>query len=290
MRREHGHGSVRLRRDRQGVYEGRYMSRDGRQRSVYGRSHEEVDAKLAEAMHLDKMQDMARSSHAPGSRTALYRYFDKDDSLLYVGISVSPIARQLQHRQTSRWYDRVAKMTVEWCESREEALDLERIAIINERPRHNIRHKATSDVSPFPKVRPASLKCRWPKAIFDDLSEDAREMLVSIYEFVDVRDAYATDWVEVPIQAALTAIGLYGSNGDVDIPWLLSGIFGELRAAGPSASECRGCRHWMAGLIGSSRIKSSDAKVTLTFTPSPLMTDLIAKFPSYHAFAQEYFS
>jgi len=74
-------------------------------------------------------------------KTALYRYFDADGKLLYVGISLSPTYRQSQHRDASPWYERIARMQVEWFESRRLAMDAERYAIQSELPECNIVHK-----------------------------------------------------------------------------------------------------------------------------------------------------
>lgn len=72
--------------------------------------------------------------------TALYRHFAADGSLLYVGISLSPIARLCQHRETSGWYGEIARVEVEWHPNREAALAAEKAAIQAEGPRHNVIH------------------------------------------------------------------------------------------------------------------------------------------------------
>jgi len=73
---------------------------------------------------------------------ALYRAFDINGQLLYVGISVNPTARFNQHRAIKPWWTVLANMTVEWHKSREAALDAERDAIIAEKPIHNIMHNS----------------------------------------------------------------------------------------------------------------------------------------------------
>lgn len=74
-------------------------------------------------------------------RTALYRCFDVNDDLLYIGISKNPKARWEQHRKTSAWWGRVVTRTVEWFDSREDAARAERTAIRTEGPQHNNHHK-----------------------------------------------------------------------------------------------------------------------------------------------------
>jgi len=70
----------------------------------------------------------------------LYRFFDKDDILLYVGISINAAMRSSQHRQDKHWWSDVARMEVEHTKSRDEALQRERDAIRIEQPLHNIVH------------------------------------------------------------------------------------------------------------------------------------------------------
>lgn len=72
--------------------------------------------------------------------TALYRYFDADELLLYVGISKQPINRLGQHRQDKSWWEQISTVRIERYRTRAEALDAERDAIINECPIYNIVH------------------------------------------------------------------------------------------------------------------------------------------------------
>lgn len=75
------------------------------------------------------------------NKTNLYRYFDKDDKLLYVGISLNAVYRLSQHKITSPWFYEIAKITVETLVNREQAMKAEVKAIQNEKPIHNIQHK-----------------------------------------------------------------------------------------------------------------------------------------------------
>lgn len=69
---------------------------------------------------------------------ALYRHFDAQGVLLYVGISLHAMVRLTQHRDASEWYEQSVRMTIERFASRRELLLAERIAIRKERPRYNI--------------------------------------------------------------------------------------------------------------------------------------------------------
>lgn len=92
-------------------------------------------------------------------RTALYRYFAVDDSLLYVGIAFDPEARGRQHSRTASdtWWHLAAKRTDEWFENRRDAELAELDAITYERPRFNVRDNphTTEDVQRMQRVRAA---------------------------------------------------------------------------------------------------------------------------------------
>lgn len=68
----------------------------------------------------------------------LYRHFDKDGRLLYVGISISAVARLATHKIGSEWYGQIVRIEIERFESRREALDAESAAITNEKPLFNL--------------------------------------------------------------------------------------------------------------------------------------------------------
>lgn len=74
-------------------------------------------------------------------RTALYRYFATDGSLLYVGIAFDPDVRAEQHARNAHdtWWKLAAKRTDEWFNTRRDAEFAEIDAIAKERPRSNVR-------------------------------------------------------------------------------------------------------------------------------------------------------
>jgi hypothetical protein len=69
--------------------------------------------------------------------TALYRHFDGEGRLLYVGISLSAIIRLATHR-ASPWFDEIASVEIERYQTRKDALTAELAAIHNEKPLHNV--------------------------------------------------------------------------------------------------------------------------------------------------------
>lgn len=72
--------------------------------------------------------------------TALYRHYDKDDNLLYIGVSISSIGRYQSHRSQSHWAKDITTMTTEWFDSERLALRAEKKAIKSEKPIYNIVH------------------------------------------------------------------------------------------------------------------------------------------------------
>jgi len=76
--------------------------------------------------------------------TQLYRHFDKDGVLLYVGISLSSVARLRQHEDHSHWFEKITRVEIENFETREKAIEAEVNAIICEKPIHNIMHNNKS--------------------------------------------------------------------------------------------------------------------------------------------------
>jgi len=68
----------------------------------------------------------------------LYRLYDADGTLLYIGISYSAIARYAQHKATQPWIGDVCRIEIETHDvSRAEILEIERRAIADEQPKHN---------------------------------------------------------------------------------------------------------------------------------------------------------
>lgn len=88
-------------------------------------------------------------------KTALYRFFNAEEELLYVGIAADPAHRWKEHRRSKPWAREVTIRVIEWLSSREEASAAEVRAIHIEKPRYNIRdspHKLPPDL-PRPSMR-----------------------------------------------------------------------------------------------------------------------------------------
>ncbi|MGW7330449.1 GntR family transcriptional regulator [Streptomyces sp. NPDC054840] len=109
--------------------------------------------------------------------TALYRLYDADDQLLYVGIAKDPTARWESHARSprsSRWWSLVERRSVEWYASREEADVAETGAIKAERPLHN---RAKVPGVHFVNFRYFSPEIQWHRAPQDPVSEQAARIL-----------------------------------------------------------------------------------------------------------------
>lgn len=84
--------------------------------------------------------------------TYLYRMFGADNTLLYIGISISAVARISQHYKDKEWAHEVVRILITPYESREDALEGEKIAIATERPKYNTHHNLTPTVEFTPSV------------------------------------------------------------------------------------------------------------------------------------------
>ena len=74
-------------------------------------------------------------------KTCLYRHFDKAGTLLYVGIARDHQSRLKAHSRYAEWKYRIAMVTIEHFDTREDAARAEFMAIQAERPLHNIVHR-----------------------------------------------------------------------------------------------------------------------------------------------------
>lgn len=74
------------------------------------------------------------------SKCSLYRHYDVDGNLLYVGISLEPLRRQQGHINTVDWRTAIFQIVIEPFATRENAMAAEEAAIRNEHPKHNTTH------------------------------------------------------------------------------------------------------------------------------------------------------
>jgi hypothetical protein len=140
---------------------------------------------------------------------ALYRHYDASGTLLYVGISLSALTRLEQHKASS-WFGNIARVDIQKFETRQEALEAERIAITSERPVHNIQ-----------RPKPKSAKAIKAEKLADAANESRQgivERMVQFYPLYSVNDAARKLEMSVPSVQRLISEGKLGSM-----------VMGELR-------------------------------------------------------------
>lgn len=113
--------------------------------------------------------------------TALYRVYDAEGTLLYIGISQNPDVRFGQHSQTKDWWGEVTDRKVEWLPTRAEAAVAEKAAIQAENPHWNRNH-AVSELD-NPEAERLYAEHRWnleeARALLPELKERAARDLLA---------------------------------------------------------------------------------------------------------------
>jgi predicted GIY-YIG superfamily endonuclease len=91
-------------------------------------------------------------------RTALYRLYDAQERLLYIGIAKNPTRRWWQHArdQADSWWPDVARKAVEWFDTRVLAEAAEVEAIKREGPPYNTKDVVSFDPAPGYKRQAAA--------------------------------------------------------------------------------------------------------------------------------------
>lgn len=77
----------------------------------------------------------------------VYRYYDADGTLLYVGVTIDPKQRHMNHGYQSPWFRDIASYRLTGPFISEDAgtraRAYERQTIFNEHPLHNVNHQMT---------------------------------------------------------------------------------------------------------------------------------------------------
>lgn len=103
----------------------------------------------------------------PRRLTTVYRLFDAERRLLYVGTSVHPQKRWEQHASIKLWWSAVDHATVAWLPSRDAALSAEREAIATEKPLYNDKATEREAVFPFQGNRGPTRETLLRRAVSD---------------------------------------------------------------------------------------------------------------------------
>jgi hypothetical protein len=80
-------------------------------------------------------------------KTELYRHYNGEGVLLYIGISLDTIVRLRNHEHYSSWFSNIARITIERFPTRSEAEKAEQTAILTEKPLFNRMHNPLADRS-----------------------------------------------------------------------------------------------------------------------------------------------
>ena len=106
----------------------------------------------------------------------LYRHYNKEGVLLYVGISLSAINRLGQHKDHAHWFSLISRVEIESFSSRAEVRNAEISAINKENPLYNLQRPTLKE----------------QKTIYQDAKDDLVKRIVtfnitySIYDLVNI--------------------------------------------------------------------------------------------------------
>ncbi len=129
----------------------------------------------------------------------LYRFFDRQGVLLYIGITVDFKKRHQQHARYKKWWSQVDHdaTVVEYFNGQRAALDAERKAIQLEKPLENDRHNEFVEISEDEEVGCRCGAEDLPAVIYDRLDAEERDTLLAEVRRTPVDDRiYEQEHVE----------------------------------------------------------------------------------------------
>jgi hypothetical protein len=130
----------------------------------------------------------------------LYRHFNKEGALLYVGVSLNALNRLAQHRDVSHWFPAITNVTIEIFPDRKAALAAEQKAIIKENPRHNLHRYTAKELK--------AVKTKLKTA-----ADASRQELVS--KLVYFKPVYSSREAAEVLKLGVTAIKRLIAAGDI---------------------------------------------------------------------------
>jgi predicted GIY-YIG superfamily endonuclease len=145
----------------------------------------------------------------------LYRFHAADDTLLYVGMTINPGQRFIDHAHKKQWWSEVAKITLEQHADYPALVTAEREAIQTEKPLHNIIHNGRRVVAPVERIyRGMERGEAYGLALHNGqflicLVEDGDEMGVGVIPWTPTNELFAGEprWVDGSEIARITAPG-----------------------------------------------------------------------------------
>ena len=108
----------------------------------------------------------------------LYRHFDANDNLLYVGVSLSAFTRLSQHKSNSHWFDEIVRVDIQKYPNRQQVLLAEIEAIQKENPRYNLQRHS--------KVKEETNRINWHA---QESKEDLVKRIVRYKPIYSIKDA-----------------------------------------------------------------------------------------------------
>ena len=106
---------------------------------------------------------------------ALYRCRDASGRLLYAGVSAEPLRRAGQHAYSADWAGMLARIDVDWFQSRAAALAAEAEAIRDDAPLFNDQHSGDRPTYEIDNtIRPKAVRgaCQVPLHVWRQMAED----------------------------------------------------------------------------------------------------------------------
>jgi hypothetical protein len=110
---------------------------------------------------------------ATAERTALYRFFNAEGALLYVGITKNFGQRWTNHAKSKPWWPEAQRHTAEWFDTRREAEAAEKQAVVAECPKYNLVHKPRPPRAPVLRPAPPVKELADPGADYWDIADVA---------------------------------------------------------------------------------------------------------------------
>lgn len=161
------------------------------------------------------------------TKTALYRHYDADGKLLYVGISCDLSRRTKEHSKASDWFDAVEDTKVQYLSTREHAEDAEKVAIYHEKPLHNKSNRRPDLSRPLPPL-PVRLHSQEPipprpddtpqvaemKLLMAKLDYEQMQGMILLCQVLKVLEGSAVDVNALVAEIPVTKWGEIATLGD----------------------------------------------------------------------------
>jgi len=114
--------------------------------------------------------------------TQLYRHFNAEGQLLYVGVSLRSMKRLAEHKNNSDWFNEITRVDIEHFSDRKTAMDAERKAVQEENPKYNKRLRKH-----IPKPKDHKLEVAKENVVFELVSVTPLHSLDSVGNILGIR-------------------------------------------------------------------------------------------------------